>query len=283
MLRRIKTFIHRKIYDRRLQSALRGLDRTANAPLHSAPHRLLAPLYVSLTSYPPRFPVLYKTLSSLLRQDVKPDAVFLWISHSDRELLPKEVLALAEQQRIQLRYCEDLKSYKKIIPMLQEFPEAFIVTADDDHFYEVGWLGKLVDGFRGDYKVVVCHRAHVISLGGDGLPNHYLNWHWAVRCPQISHLVFPTGVGGVMYPPGVFHSDVLRSEIFMNLCPHADDLWLYWMVRLKKGMARKIGWGYKGFDWPSSQDSALFHKNVASDGNDRQIRNLISRYGFPDA
>jgi hypothetical protein len=282
MLRDFLKSLRKYFYYFRVEQAIRELG-CANVVSHpAASHTLPAPLYISLTSYPPRFSQLNRTLLGLMNQSVRPDGIFLWISHADKSRLPTETVKLCASSCVQLRFCEDLKSYKKIIPMLREFPDAFIVTADDDHYYDRNWLARFVEAFCGDLSVVLCQRAHRIVLGANGLPEAYLSWRWAIWYPLLSPLVFPTGVEGVMYPPGVFHRDVLRDDLFRQDCPNADDLWLYWMVRLNGGMAKKIGWFPRGFDWPGTQQCALYRQNLLSSGNDRQIKNLIERYGFPN-
>src|SRR5579864_6248399 len=95
------------------------------------PHGLPGTLVVSLTSYPPRFPTVALTLRCLLTQSIKPDHVILWIAHADEARLPPEVLAL-RALGLEIRSTEDLRSFKKIVPALRDFPDAFIVTADDD-------------------------------------------------------------------------------------------------------------------------------------------------------
>ena len=44
---------------------------------------------------------------------------------------------------LEIRFCENLRSYKKIIPALQEYPDAILVTADDDWLYTQDWLAGL--------------------------------------------------------------------------------------------------------------------------------------------
>ena len=96
-----------------------------------APHGLRSPLIVSLTSYPARFGSLHLVLRSLLTQSVRADRVVLWLDEGDEHLLPPAVTSLGVETRI----CPRWRSYKKIIPTLMEWPEAHIVTADDDIYY----------------------------------------------------------------------------------------------------------------------------------------------------
>lgn len=44
---------------------------------------------------------------------------------------------------LEIRFCENLRSYKKIIPALQEYPDAILITADDDWLYTQDWLAGL--------------------------------------------------------------------------------------------------------------------------------------------
>ena len=116
--------------------ALRGLQRPVS-------HGLSNELIVSLTSYAARFGTLGLTLRCLLTQSVKPDRVILWLAPEDIVRLPMPIRALT-RHGLDIRETRDLRSYTKIIPALRAFPDAIIVTADDDLFYERHWLLALV-------------------------------------------------------------------------------------------------------------------------------------------
>ncbi len=94
-------------------------------------HGLPSPLIISLTSYPARFGKLHLTLKCLLSQSMAADKVVLWIAHQDKAALTPAILNL-QKVGLQIGYCDDLRSYKKIIPTRQNYPDSFIVTADDD-------------------------------------------------------------------------------------------------------------------------------------------------------
>src|SRR6478736_6608940 len=86
------------------------------------PHGLPGELVVSLTSYPIRFRTLHKTIRSLLGQDIRADRVILWLADGDEQYLPDDVREL-QQLGLEIRNCADFRSYKKIIPALEAFPE----------------------------------------------------------------------------------------------------------------------------------------------------------------
>lgn len=244
------------------------------------PHGLPGKLVVSLTSYPPRFGTLALTLRTLLSQSVAPDEVVLWIADSDHGKLPAEVLAL-RGDGLRIGRCDDLKSYKKIIPTLSEWPEAFVVTADDDVYYWPTWLAELVAEFRADRPEVLCHRAHRVALLDDGMPGPYTSWEIEIEGEPASPLVFPTGVGGVFYPPGALHERVLDLDLMQRLSPTADDVWLYFMAHLAGHTARKVGNRRRFVPWVSTQRVSLMQNNVADGGNDRQMMSMARHFGAP--
>jgi hypothetical protein len=242
---------------------------------HSLPHRLV----VSLTSYPRRFDVLHLTIKSILAQDMAADVVVLWVAHDDMDKLPANVLRLVGHG-LTIRATDDLRSYKKIIPTLADYGDAFIVTADDDVYYPRHWLRTFCEAYRPGEREVLCYRAHRMAFEGHGLAP-YDNWTFEITETDPAPDVFFTGVGGVFYPPGVFHEDVADCARLMELCPSTDDVWLNWMVRLGGAKIRKVGRKQRFHEWRGSQDVALQNSNrFATAGNDQQIANIIRAYGY---
>ncbi len=262
----------------RLCIAWRWQRRMRRARRH---HGLPARLIVSLTSYPPRFATLHLTLRCLLDQTVRPDAVVLWVDEGAIAQLPGPVLSLRDAG-LAIEAGPDVGSYGKIVSALQADPAAFIVTADDDAYYPADWLAALVASVRPGKPEVICHRAHRVELGSDRLPLPYNRWDVDLRKPEASRRVFPTGVGGVLFPPGIFHHEVVNRDLYAGLCPTADDLWLYWMALRQGAIFRKIGRHRHVPLWPGSQKVSLHQINVAGRGNDRQMARLIEHFGFPD-
>lgn len=242
-------------------------------------HDLPVSLTVSLTSYPPRFRSLHLTIKCLLNQTVSADRVILWVASSDKNDLPENVVELQKYGLI-IKYCDDIKSYKKIIPVLNECESSFIVTADDDVWYWRTWLEGLVGAYAGNSKETIAYRCHRIRLGGNGSLLPYNEWDGEINKCQASSMNFPTGIGGVLYPPKIFHEDVTNEDLFIVLCPTADDVWLYWMVRLNGGSAKCLGVKRPLITWHGSQESALYIINVVGGGNDAQIYAMMQKYGL---
>lgn len=243
-------------------------------------HWLPQKLILSLTSYPPRFPTLAPTLRCLLSQSVQPDRIILWVATEDEAQLPEKVLAL-RKFGLEIRTTRDIGPFTKIIPTLEAFPDAIIVTADDDLYYRRTWLEELIRGWSGSGKEIVCHRAHEITFDESGLPKSYREWNGETTIGRRLGVLFPTGVGGVLYPPGSLSPCVSDVARFMNVCPRNDDIWLFWMGQLAGAEVHNLASGFRLVNWPSSQDHALYNSNVLENQNDAQLANMIREFGWP--
>lgn len=249
--------------------------------LSSRPHKLAQKLIVSLTSYPPRFNHLERTLRCLLNQTLQADHVILWIAHGDMDQLPHNVTALTKLG-LEIESCEDVGSYKKIIPALRKFPDAVIVTADDDLYYRRTWLEELTESYVPARGEVVCHRAHRIMVTSEGLLQYYADWKHNTGSNEASQLVFPTSGAGALYAPGMLHVDVTRADLFTELAPKSDDVWLFWMAARNGMVFRKVGPRRLLYPWPGSQQVGLRHVNFCKDGgNDVVIAKMVKAFGFP--
>ena len=274
-LRKLAFIVNEARAIRKAKASIARFPTDPAAPRHALPGRLT----ISLTSYPKRFPTLSFTLKSLLDQSVKPDRVVLWIAKGDEKQLPKAVLDL-QASGLEIKVTpKDIRSYKKIIPLLNDSPSDYIVTADDDIFYERHWLQSLLDGFDPVRPRVVCRRAHRPSRLPDGSLTPYASWKFEHIFDGADEDIFATGVGGVLYFPGCFHPLVTDEALFTELCPLADDVWLYWMVRMNGNRYRQVGGRFQQVVWPGSQATSLRSQNLEGGKNDEQIKAMEQRFG----
>jgi hypothetical protein len=259
-------------------SAISRFPQHEQAPRHTLPGELI----VSLTSYPARYPVLPYTLKALLDQTVKPDRTILWIAQNDFAVLTPAILELQEHG-LEILQCDDLRSYKKIVPMLEMAPGSFIVTADDDLHYEPDWLRQLIEAYDPAEPAIVCRRAHQPGRDQNGRLRPYADWQLEVmmapdEAPRDD--LFPTGVGGVLYFPGALAGEVTDRAAFTELCPSADDIWLYWMGRMAGTHYRQTGGDFRQASWLFAQRTSLRTVNVDGGGNDQQVRAMEERFGL---
>lgn len=227
---------------------------------------------VSLTSYGERIKTLHYTLYSLLNQTVKPQKIIVWLAHGEE--LTVELQAL--DGVISFSYCDDLRSFKKLIPTLGLGVNVPVITFDDDVIYPQNQIQRLYTEHLAQPDVVVCHRAHKIILKANKIAP-YQQWEFDVAAPAPSHLLLPIGIGGVLYPPNCFADEVSDVNLFTALCPTADDIWFKFMA-LKKGYKTKLVPNPLPYSHylhvAGCQESSLWQYNKTA--NDTQLTALIN-------
>lgn len=236
---------------------------------------------VSLTSFPARIDKVYLCINSLLRQSFKADKVILWLADTqfpDGTGVPRNLLDLVGKD-FEIRYCKDLRSYKKVFYTAQEFKEDIIITVDDDTLYPESWLLDLIKTYIKYPNCVCCYRAHKMVLNGEVITPYS---DWIGLSPDEmgpDMLLVPIGVGGVLYPPKYFDNVDFDYEKIKELCPTADDLWLKALGIVNGYKAVKVYPNSKEwFTIVSSQKQALMKTNVGSSMNDISIFNLQRYY-----
>lgn len=198
---------------------------------------------VTLTSFPERLYNLHYTLYSLLTQSFKPDEVVLWLSVDEfpnkEKDIPNNVLNF-KNNGLTIKWCDDIKSYKKLIPALNECPNDILVTADDDIFYPTDWLKNLYEDHLDYPNEIICCRCHKVVLNSDNTFAPFNEWDHIYEAWDPSYLVFSTSGAGALYPPNSLFCDVTNVELFQKLCYWNDDMWFWAMSVLNKTKTRLI-------------------------------------------
>ncbi|PJC85215.1 glycosyl transferase [Vibrio sp. HA2012] len=236
-------------------------------------------LVVSLTTYSKRIHDVHLVIESIGQQSVLANRIILWLDENEFTLssLPRE-LHNQIARGLEVRFCPNYKSFKKIIPALQEMPDAGIVTIDDDVLYAANTLDILIREHRVNPGYVIGHRGHRIRFDSADKPLPYKQWDYAITEGEASHQIVLTGSGGILYPPGSLHKDVTDIKTFSNLCPHADDLWLKVMAYRQGSICKKTDFSSGGLALMANRDSGLAKINVRKGGNDKQFAKLVEHY-----
>jgi len=270
-------FIDKKkiITDSKKLKPLRPLDPEKNQKL-----------IVSLTSFPERIPDIFFNLYSLLNQTIQPDMLVLWLAEEQfpnkEKDLPKRLLDL-QKYGLTIKWCKDIKSYKKLIFSLKEFPNDIIVTADDDIYYPENWLELLYNSYLNEPKYIHCHRAHKVTFNKNKELASYNEWQKCITTDNVSYLNFFTGAGGILYPPNSLYKDTLNEELFMALCPTADDIWFWAMAVLNNTKIRVVQENINNFifinpelEFRMTDAISLYKINLIE--NDRQLKKVFDHY-----
>lgn len=194
---------------------------------------------VSLTSFPAAISYAVQAIRSVLEGSLLPDKLVLYLTFSQfgESGVPQSLLELADSNSIfEIRnYDWDIRSYRKLIPALKDFPDDIIVTMDDDVLYHPDWLRDLVVMHKRVPDAIVAHRVRKARLN---VP--YRKWrkyHWydfVFKKIHRTHLAMQTGVGGVLYPPHSLDEKMLAPSLFMELAPTVDDVW-FWLAAVSRG------------------------------------------------
>lgn len=241
------------------------------------------PLIVTLTSFPGRITSVSKTIHSLLDQSLKPSKIVLWLASSQfpngLDDLPEDLKSL-QGPIFEIRWYEDIGSYKKLFPSLKAFPHSILVTADDDINYPQKWLERLYLPYllhKENNKVIWCHRAHIITITDQKI-DPYVKWIQCCYSVEASIRVFCTTGAGVLFPPGCFTGSEIFDDKYKKLCPTNDDVWIYAMLILN-------GYQIKVVPYPinqisvieGTQEEALWKVNVRTQ-NDVSMESLCIEY-----
>ena len=196
-------------------------------------------IIVSLTSFPLALPFAVKAIQSILDGSVLPDKIILYLTAMQfpNDKIPLELQDLVTQNSIfEVRfYNEAIRSYTKLIPTLQDFPNDIIVTIDDDVRYHKDMLKCLMRRHEKYPNVIIGHRIRRIKLNAN-----YRKWKCykrrslLIRSFKPSFRNLQTGVGGVLYPPNSLSKEMLKPEVFMQIAPTVDDIW-FWAAAVANG------------------------------------------------
>ena len=238
---------------------------------------------VSLTTYPARVGNVWRVIEMAANQRGIQDkyAICLYLIKSEFEGidLPAKIKEL-QARGLTVKFNEEnLKCHNKYFYAFRDYPEKTIVTIDDDLQYNHHSISGLIKKNKEYPDCIIYNRGNRI------LKNEpYNNWPFVenLTCPQ--HDVFPTGVGGVLYPPHCCNEFVTDMGVIKKTCLRADDLWLNFMSRLNHTKVVQSGLKSTYMVLPdTSQQTALWlvNNDVIQVGNDVQI-NEITKWSLKE-
>lgn len=238
---------------------------------------------VSLTTYPARVGNVWRVIEMAANQrGIKEKyAICLYLIKSEFEGidLPAKIKELQARGLTVKFNDENLKCHNKYFYAFKDYPEKTVITIDDDLQYNHHTISGLIKKNKEYPKCIIYNRGNRI------LKNEpYNNWPFVenLTCPQ--HDVFPTGVGGVLYPPHCCNRFVTDMEVIKKTCLRADDLWLNFMSRLNHTKVVQTGLKSTYMVLPdTSQQTALWlvNNDVVQVGNDVQI-NEITKWSLKE-
>ena len=192
-----------------------------------------------MTSFPAAIPYAVQAVRSILDGSVLPDKLVLYLTFSQfgQKGVPEELLELATSNPIfEIRdYNRDIRSYRKLVPALKDFPDSVIVTVDDDVAYHRNMLKDLLLLHEKIPGAVLAHRAKRMKPGSPyRLWKKYRWYDFVLKRIHSGFQNIQTGVGGVLYPPHSLKEEMIDEELFTKIAPTTDDIW-FWAAAVAAG------------------------------------------------
>ena len=287
-----------KIKQKRLFRQLKNEDakkkREIEELIYSLPDNLIDNMIdcndfvFSLTSYSYRVTdALPYALYSIISQTIKPKKIVVYLDNVNwnNENLPS-ILKKLRNIGVDFRFCEDLKSYKKLIPTLIDFPDNPIITLDDDFYYNTNYHEWMRCAYDKSDKKTVLGQWGCIPEKNNGKYIPYNEWKDIKYLQEGDEISFFGCC--CCYPPHIFDSEILKKEVFMKLCPTADDIW-FWVMEKRLGIKTKLiepcGYGLNTLvnrieEYDLSQKGTLMYQNVANGKNNKQLLDLLTYYNL---
>lgn len=241
----------------------------------------MPPVIVSLASYPPRIESVQVCIESLLSQSVRPEKILLWLYAGEFphgvDDVPASLVALQDEV-FSIEWTDvNLKPHNKYFWTMQRYPEAVVVTTDDDIAYMPTMLEELLQCHREFPRSVVGNRTHIMLVDERGALCPYGSWlkEQEVVLHEPSQMLIATGVGGVLYPPQLLPAETFDIERIRATVLRADDLWLKAMEI--KASIPTVATGHTALNYiPGTQDCGLWLTVNQQGGNDEALGLLAS-------
>lgn len=244
-------------------------------------------LIVSLTSYGKRIAELKYTLYSLIIQTIRPYKIIVNLSYEDKNLLNCELLFF-EKYGIEFNFCENLRSFKKLIPTMEQYTDKVIITVDDDMFYDRNLVELLWKTHIKYPNSIIAHNIYEITYSNNTIHTYDL-WKHSIVTKKTTYKNFFVGCGGVLYPPNSLFQDYNNRILYEKLTPIADDIWFYFMAYLKNTKIiqpdkpiLKFHYVNPYREYGIEEGNTLTKENVGLKKNDEQFHNVLKYYGITE-
>jgi len=183
---------------------------------------------VSIASYPKRDPLLPAVYEALKRQTSLPKKWILVLSEEDYPGgLPKHLIKL-ENLGLEILWVKDNPyAVKKLIPVIEKYPNFSIITLDDDIIYHQSLIkGLLVEANKSPNSVIGYVGKAMLKK------DKQLKMFYRERKPASNRTspeqVYLIGWGGIYYPPKSLDERVLHMEAVHRIVPgRGSDFWFW--------------------------------------------------------
>lgn len=238
---------------------------------------------VSMTSYRPRLRVAHMALKSLLYQTFEPDKIILYIENKDSTFVDKKLKRI-EKYGITIEVRDDmgLGPHKKYYYATREYPQALVITVDDDMIYRRDLVELLVKKHKQFPDAICAKRVHRITLDSSNNIRPYKDWEKECRSIDIpSFELCATTGAGTLYPSSILPEETYDAENIIKYAPSCDDIWLKFIETANGIKVVRADGNYDlSYIIQYAQNSGLRKKNIGKSGNDDCINVLSKKFNI---
>lgn len=183
------------------------------------------PIIVSLTTWSERIGNLPTVLDTIYSQTMPPDKVVLNLAYDEQ--VPDIVQEYLDAHGVEVFRLPDTKVFKKLVPTLRRYPNACVISIDDDWLYPEGMIADFVSthkkypnhpvsGNHEGYFGLQCHCgcASLTKAEHFGSYINHIDDELIAQCPSddLVYTYFCSKAG---------HPYVRTQELyFTNMCPY---------------------------------------------------------------
>ena len=209
-------------------------------------------LLISMTTYPARLYGISEVLLSLLHQSANISSYQCFLTLAKEEFingerdLPIVVQQLIANGWIKIIWHHNIYSHKKLIPIMQIYPENDILIVDDDVIREYNFI----EIFQRDHSIypndIICGQFNYFY--NNKIEIQRMKGYKGKNCGEfnaIPDIIFQTarsanGGGGVLYPKHTFSDKRFFNEsLYMKLSPTSDESWQYTFLIIENKIVRQ--------------------------------------------
>ena len=198
-------------------------------------------IIASLTTFPARIEQVWIAITTILLQSMPPDSVELWLAKEQFpdgvDALPDSLLRLREYG-LEICFCEDLRSHKKYYGAMQNHPEDIVIIFDDDMFYSLDTIEKLM-------KLHALNPQDVVGMSTTKFSKtdfmNPLGWKMQNGVTSNKSTLGICGGSGTLFPPHSLHLNAFNPDAIRKLAPLADDQWLTAMTYMNGRKISSVG------------------------------------------
>lgn len=237
-------------------------------------------IIVSLTTYNKRINTVFLVIESIFEQTLKPDKIVLWLDKNEFSInsipftLKKQI-----KQGLTIDFYHNIGPYKKLIPSLKKYPNDIIITIDDDIIYKNDCIENLYNSCLNDKTKIYCNYSFKF-LSEDLRP---------IVDEKKAYFLFNyigTG-GGTLFPPNILPNEIFNEDIFMQLAPIHDDIFISLLLQMHNIDAIDVNKYDKHYikliqkrTVVNTQSIGLFKENYVKNKTKTQLLNLANHYGI---